>query len=57
MVGDRLAAFGARFLGISMTGWKLRKSRYSSTRAKSRADQDSFPSALVRLMRSKVFAG
>src|ERR1039458_1075934 len=37
-----------------ITGSKFRKLRYSSTRARSRADHDSWPSALMRLMRSKV---
>ena len=41
-------------LAFSMTVAKLRKSAYSSTRASSRADQNSPPCSLVRLMRSKV---
>src|ERR1035437_7911040 len=39
---------------LAMTAIKLRKSVYSSTRARSRADQNSWPSALTRLIRSKV---
>src|SRR2546421_5973833 len=39
---------------LVMTAMKLRKSLYSSTRASSRADQNSAPAGLTRLMRSKV---
>ena len=39
---------------LAMTVKKLRKLVYSSTWAKSRADQNSWPSALTRLIRSKV---
>jgi hypothetical protein len=46
--------FAQASFAFSITGWKLRKFRYSNTRAKSRADHNSWPSALTRLMRSNV---
>src|SRR5258706_11852100 len=39
---------------FAITAAKFRKSEYSSTRAKSRADQNSAPAGLTRLIRSKV---
>ena len=54
MVRDRVAAVRARFAGLGDDAAKLRKSVYSSTRASSRADQNSWLSGLTPLMRSNV---
>src|SRR5438874_2271589 len=42
---------------LLITVMKLRKSEYSSTRANSRADQNSPPRSFKRLIRSKAFDG